>query len=39
LTGLLNRLALRDRLASEISSAAATGVLVALLMLDLDISN
>ena len=36
LTGLLNRLALRDRLASEIESATATGLPVALLMLDLD---
>ncbi len=36
LTGLLNRLALRDRLASEIESAMATGRPVALFMLDLD---
>lgn len=36
LTGLLNRLALRDRLASEIESATATGLPVAVLMLDLD---
>lgn len=36
LTGLLNRLALRDRLASEIESATVTGLPVALLMLDLD---
>lgn len=36
LTGLLNRLALRDRLASEIKSATVTGLPVAFLMLDLD---
>lgn len=36
LTGLLNRLALRDRLASGIESAIATGLPVAFLMLDLD---
>ena len=36
LTGLLNRLALRERLAFEIESATATGLPVAFLMLDLD---
>lgn len=36
LTGLLNRLALKNRLESEIESATASGLPVALLMLDLD---
>lgn len=36
LTGLLNRLALKDRLAHEIDTAARTGGSVALLILDLD---
>ncbi len=36
LTGLLNRLALRERLASEIDLSIDTGLPVALLLLDLD---
>ena len=36
LTGLLNRLALRERLASEIERAISNGLPVALLLLDLD---